>query len=82
MVYRCSVCDTAYEYQQDKKTCESSHNSSVLDHVDSNELRRLKGMSKALRANDYDKNNTNSDKSNQHDLRNRKVRRKNLKDFT
>lgn len=79
--YTCKVCSTKYEYQGDMKRCEKSHNTKVTDHSDSKDLKKLEGMTEALRNNDYDKNNTSTDNGKQRTLRNHKVRQNKLKQF-
>lgn len=81
--YQCSVCGQKFKFRKAKNSHEkTAHNSSLDDHIDSKELMRLKGMTEALRKNDYDVSNDIKDESKQRTLRNREVRQKKFKDFT
>lgn len=61
MTYECNVCGMEFEYKTKKDNHqEINHNSSIRDHVDNSEVRKLNGMLNALRKNDYDKKNIKS----------------------
>lgn len=79
--YQCCVCGMRYEYQRKAKNCETTHESRLTDHSNSEDLRKLEGLMTGLRNNDYDKKDIRTDKTKQHTLRNREIREKKLKDF-
>lgn len=72
--YKCKTCGRVLKHRKSyKEHVSKAHNTRITDHTDSKEIKKLEGMTKALRKNDYDKNNATADKSKQVDLYERQV---------
>lgn len=76
-LYKCHVCGREFEMASNRNNHQQTCGMTGLDSFDgSGELRRLDGMNKALRKNDYDKNDTRTGDGQQRTLRNKPVRSK------
>lgn len=72
--YRCDTCGTPFKFQQKLKNhIEQEHQGRLTDYEDSDELLKLQGLMRGLENNDYDKKLSNTDKSSQRNLRNKRV---------
>ncbi len=74
--YKCNYCGKWFEFSRDKSTHQEYCGMTQLDdYDDTGEIIKLDNINKALRINDYDYNDTTTDKTTQRTLRNRVVRK-------
>lgn len=77
-IYRCSVCNRAYEYKGDRDYHEEYEHNSKLSDYDVKGFSKLEAMTDALRMNDYDSKDV-SDDSIQKTLKNEPVSNNNIR---